>query len=324
MSSSFSSQEPAINQFTLTESRLDLPAGEHRSSSGLLAFVRRYSANTSAVVGFFIALVIILLAVAAPWLSAGYAPDSIFVFGLKQPFGPSLNHFPLFIFGNSSSITFHRSIYLETIWGARPTLLIGFASALLSALIGIVAGAFSGYYGGWIDATIMRLTDVFLALPFLPLVIALIVASALTTQTTLSLILIFSAVGWASIARLVRAQFLVLREQSFAEAARAVGVSDFRIIFRHLMPSALTPIIVATTFSVTSFILAQATLDFLLLSNLQVVTWGHTIADGVDYLVANYWWTVFFPSLFLALTTLSINFIGEGLRDALDVRTRTY
>ena len=320
------SDDPFLPDLAFVETNLDRRGSVPRHNAGLAGFIRRYASNPTALLGLALLLGISLLALCAPFISQGNAPDTSFHVGIGtiSGIGPSLDDFPIRIFGMTSADDLRRSVFLEVIWGARPTLLIGFAAALLSAGIGVILGAISGYYGGWIDGLIMRLTDLFLALPFLPLVIALIVASALAQQTPLTLILIFGIVGWSTIARLVRAQFLILREQSFTEAARAVGVGDLRIIFRHLMPSALTPIIVATTFSVTSFILAESTLDFLQLSNLGQITWGFTIATGVDYLIANMWWWVFFPSLFLILTTLAVNYIGEGLRDALDVRTRTY
>jgi len=188
-----------------------------------------------------------------------------------------------------------------------------------NALIGFVVGATAGYFGGVVDTVVMRVTDVFLTLPFLPI---LLVVSAFFGQGNVVLIIvIFALFGWPGIARLVRGSYLSLRNQEFVEAARAVGVPAWRIIFRHIAPSAVRPVIVAATLAVSSYILAEAALDYLGVGVVPPTpSWGNILAGSQDAFGSGNWWWVVFPGLMLVLTVLSVNFIGDGLGDALDVK----
>lgn len=306
-------------------SSLRTPRATRRATPDALVrlrrFWRRFAAHPQAVGGLILFGVILALAIGAPWITPGVTPQTDFALQLGPgEFGPSLQDFPVRLFGNATGVFLHHSVLAEVTYGARPSLVIGLGAALLTAIIGTVLGAISGYAGGWVDAVVMRITDFALAFPFLPLVIA--VGLVANEQYTVgSLLWIFTAVGWPGIARLVRATYLRLRTLEYAEAARAVGVPAWRIIFRHLLPNALGPVIVAATLNVGAFILAESTLDFLQLGipETQVATWGNVLADARGYLDTNWWWTVF-PGLAIAGTVLALHYISEGLLDALDVQ----
>jgi len=206
-------------------------------------------------------------------------------------------------------------------YGARVSLAVGLISAVITMFISIVVGGTAGYFGGWVDTVVMRITDVFLTLPFLPLLILL--SYYLSSGNMWLIILIFGILSWPGTARLVRGYYLTFRAQEFTEAARAVGVSDTRIIFRHILPNAMSPIIVATTLAVAGFIVAEAAIDFLGVGIKPPATsWGLALANSQAYFGVGNWWWAFFPGMFLLITTLALNFLGDGLRDALDVRAR--
>jgi peptide/nickel transport system permease protein len=298
-------------------------------------FRRRFLRSPFAMAGLVVLLLICLMAIFAPVVSRGYDPTTekdVFTtpFLLDPHTAPSLKEFPLRIFGTTELADYRRPVLAEIAYGARPTLAIGLLSAFFATLIGTLLGAVSGYFGGWIDAIAMRIADLALALPFMPLVIAFILASAQNIQSVQELVIIFSLVGWAPVARLVRTRFLVLREQDFTEAARAAGIGNRRIIVRHLLPNAVASITVAAVLSVAGFILADATMEYLQVIHFAppgtnpVYTWGQEIAAGYNFLIAGKWWWSFFPGLFLTLTVLSLNYIGEGLRDAFDVQERLF
>ncbi len=292
-------------------------------------FARQFAANRTAMLGLFILLFIVVMALCAPLITPGVTPSTGFNFPfLNFPeYGPTFDQFPVRLMGSTTGgVFFHyQSVLAGVTYSARLTLIIGGLSALFATSIGTVLGVISGYFGGWLDAVIMRFTDIVLALPFLPLVIAIIIAANLDTLNAQSFISIFALTGWAGVARLVRATYLTLREQEYAEAARATGVGHWRIAFRHLLPNAVAPIVVATAANFAAFIIAEATVDFLDLGNSElggsdVQTWGNMIAQAQSYLLNGNWWWAFFPGLFILLTVVAVNLIGEGVRDALDVR----
>jgi peptide/nickel transport system permease protein len=167
----------------------------------------------------------------------------------------------------------------------------------------------------------MRITDVFLTIPVLPLLITL--SYYLSKGSWVIIVLIFSLTGWTGVARLIRGYYLTFRQQEFTHAAQAIGVSDTRIIFRHILPNALSPVIVSATLLVAAYISSEAAIDFLGVGiRPPTVSWGLSLANSEDYFGAGNWWWAFFPGLFILITVLSINFLGDGLRDALDVRSR--
>ena len=221
-----------------------------------------------------------------------------------------------------------RDLLARMLYGGRISLAVGVAAMLMALTVGVVIGAVAGISGGWVDAALMWLTDLFLSLPQLPLLLLLIFLfrEALKKMFGLELgifILIVAVIGgfrWMPVARLVRAQFFSLREKEFVEAARALGASVPRQVVRHILPNSLGPVIVAGTIDVAAAIIAESTLSFLGLGfPPDIPTWGRILYDSRDFMdIAMHW--ALFPGLAIFITVLTINFIGDGLRDALDPR----
>lgn len=205
--------------------------------------------------------------------------------------------------------------------GGRVSLTVGLLAMLGYIIIGGLFGAIAGYYGGWIDNVLMRTTDVIIAMPFILVVIAVTAAFGGVSLTVL--VLVIALLGWFEIGRLMRAQFLVLRESEFVQAARALGASDVRIIFRHIVPNSLAPIIVSATLGVSGIILLEAALGFLGLSiPPPEPSWGNMLNDYQESVLRSQTYLIAFPSLALVVTALCINLVGDGIRDALDPRQR--
>jgi peptide/nickel transport system permease protein len=219
-----------------------------------------------------------------------------------------------------------RDLLSRLLFGARISLTVGLFAVIMEVLIGATLGAIAGYYGGWVDYALMRLTDVFLSIPLLPLLLVLTaIVAASSTKAALSfgvIVIIIGALSWPPVARLVRASFLSLREREFAEAARAIGNNDARIIFRHLLPNAVAPIVVQATLDVANVIILESTLSFLGLGiQPPTASWGNMLANAQSNLSIA-WWAAVFPGLCILVTVLAINYIGDGLRDALDPNMR--
>src|SRR6266511_1666399 len=212
-----------------------------------------------------------------------------------------------------------RDELTRLLYGGRVSLLVGLGVALVSAVVGTLAGAAAGYYGGRLDNFVMRLTDLFLSIPLLVL---LIIASQATGGHILDIVLVVSLALWMFLARIVRGLFLSLREKEFVEAARAIGSSNARIIFRHMLPNALGVIIVNVTLTVAIAILTESLLSFLGFGiQPPTPTWGNMLEDGRS-LMTIAGWLVWFPGLAILVTVLCVNFLGDGLRDALDPTQR--
>jgi ABC-type dipeptide/oligopeptide/nickel transport system permease subunit len=206
--------------------------------------------------------------------------------------------------------------------GARISLIIGIGASVFSAVIGTIVGGIAGYFGGVIDNVLMRIVDIMLSVPILFVIIWC--AKVIGNGDWRVILIVFAVLGWPGIARLVRSLFLSLRTEVFVDAARAVGVSDMRIIFRHILPNAVSPIIVSTTLSVAGVIIGEAFVSFLGygVDPAQVPTWGNILTGGLDFVGQGNWWWTLFPGLAIVITVLGINFMGDGLRDALDPRSR--
>jgi ABC-type dipeptide/oligopeptide/nickel transport system permease subunit len=231
-----------------------------------------------------------------------------------QGFSPA----QMFPFGSDGA---GRSVWVLVANGARLSILIGLSTMFISVTIGTVVGAIAGYFGGRIDGFLMRLVDLFLSIPFL--FVVLVAARFFGGGELLPLIVIFGVLFWPGLARLVRALFLTLREQEFVLAARAVGVGDMRIAFRHILPNAMGPIVVTATLTVAQAILTEAFVSYLNFGlKAQDISWGNALADAQSRMSVGNWWWPFFPGIFIALTVIAINFMGDGLRDALDPRSR--
>jgi peptide/nickel transport system permease protein len=241
-------------------------------------------------------------------------------FGAKLQ-GPSLAH----PFGTDD---LGQDLLARLIYGGRISLAVGLAAMAVAVLVGVVVGAVSGMASGRLDAALMWVTDLFLSLPQLPLLLLLIYLFRDALRAMLGLeggvflliVIVIGGLRWMPVARLVRAQFLSLREKEFVEAARALGASRGRLMLRHILPNALGPVIVAGTIEVANAIIAESTLSFLGLGfPPDIPTWGRVLFDAKDYLdIAPHW--ALFPGAAIFLAVLSINFIGDGLRDALDPR----
>jgi len=219
-----------------------------------------------------------------------------------------------------------RDLLSRLMYGGQVSLTIAFFTVLMQLTIGTVVGALSGYYGGWIDYVLMRVTDVFLSIPLLPLLLVLTaIVAASSNKASLGLgviVVIIGALSWPGVARLVRASFLSLREKEFCEAARALGNRDGRIIFRHLLPNAIAPIIVQGTLSVANVIIVESALSFLGFGiQPPTASWGNMLANAESNMAIAPWVAIF-PGLCILVTVLAINYLGDGLRDALDPNMR--
>jgi peptide/nickel transport system permease protein len=221
-----------------------------------------------------------------------------------------------------------QDILARVLYGGRISLAVGFAAMMVAIFVGVLVGAVAGMAGGRIDAALMWLTDLFLSLPQLPLLLLIIYLfrDALTEVVGpelgvfILIVIIIGGFNWMQVARLVRAQFFSLREKEFVEAARALGASRMRLVLRHILPNALGPVIVAATIDIAAAIIAESTLSFLGLGfPPDVPTWGRLLFDAKDNLDFAPHWAIF-PGAMIFLTVLSINFIGDGLRDAFDPR----
>lgn len=212
-------------------------------------------------------------------------------------------------------------MYSQVIWGARPSIVVAVVVTGMVALVGTTLGILSGYFGGWTDTIISRITDILLGLPFL--LGALVFLALLRSQSIWAVTSVLVVLGWTQLSRIVRGTVLSLRDQDFVDAARAMGATDARIIVRHIVPNALAPVIVLSTLYVGTFISAEATLTFLGVGlKAPEISWGITIADGQNLAVAGFPHLLIFPCVALIVTVLSFILMGDALRDALDPKGR--
>jgi len=212
-----------------------------------------------------------------------------------------------------------RDVFARIAYGGRISISVGFIAVIISLAIGIFLGALSGYYGGKTDWFIMRLVEVMMCIPTIFLILMIL---AFLGPSIKNVMIVIGLTSWPGLVRLVRAEFLTLRERDYVLAAKVCGASDMRIIFRHILPNALNPIWVNTTLRVGGAILVESTLSFLGLGvQIPTPSWGNILTTGIHY-VDSAWWLMTFPGLFILITVLSFNLVGEGLRDALDPRLR--
>lgn len=271
-------------------------------------FKKHRLAVASAVFLIFLGLVAILAPLVAPY---NYKTQDLAAGRQLLPVGT-----PGHVLGTDE---LGRDILSRLIYGSQVSLGVGFSSMAVSVVIGMIVGALAGYYGGWLDNLLMRFTDMVLAFPSLFL---LIVLAAFIGPSPTTIILIIGGLSWMGVARLVRSSFLSLKQQEFAEAARALGLQDSRIIVGHILPNAMAPVIVAATLGVAYAILYESALSYLGLGvQPPLPTWGNMLSQAQAYLL-NAPMLVLFPGLAIFLTVLAINFLGDGLRDALDPRLK--
>ncbi len=277
---------------------------------------RRFKRHRLALIGSSYLLAMVAMAILGPILWP-YNPNDIP--GVTTPGGDPPTMDPIRnLFGSDFG---GRSVLQFVVVGARISVSIGLFTMLIATTIGVIVGAVAGYAGGRIDGLLMRFVDLMLAIPFL--FVILVAARFFGGGDPVILIVIFGLLFWPGLARLVRALFLSLREAEFVQAARAVGVSDARITFRHILPNALGPIVVSATLIMAGAIVTEAFVSFL---NFGIratdVSWGNALSNSKGYLLQGNWWWPFFPGMALALTVIAVNFIGDGLRDALDPRSK--
>ncbi len=280
----------------------DIPAP--RTRPGIL---RRLASHASGRVGAVLVLLVVLAGVLAPVLST-YDPNAISMDDALQP--PGLSH-PL------GTDAFGRDVATRVMYGARFSLQVGVVSRVIALVIGTVLGLLAGYYGGRTDRWVMRLADITLAYPGLLLLIAVMAAVG---PSKLSLFVALGVVGWAGVARLVRAQVLTIKEREYVLAIRSIGASNTTVMVRHVLPNVLTPIIVIFSMGLGASIMAEASLSFLGLgAQPPTASWGSMISSGIDYLRVAPWLSLA-PGLVVTLTVLGFNLLGDALRDLSDPR----
>ncbi len=258
--------------------------------------------------GLIVLTALFLCAVFAPLVSP-YDPDDIMEDHIT---GPSLRH----IFGTDD---LGRDILSRILYGGRVSLSVAVIAVAVSVTIGILLGSMSGYFGGVTDEVIMRFTDIMLSFPTIFLILAI---QSVLTPSIVNVMLVIGATSWMGIARLVRGEFLALKEREFVEAARAIGCSDLRIIFRHILPNSLPPVIVAGTLGMAGAILTESALSFLGLGvQPPMASWGNMLMDSQAYLIDAPWMAVI-PGLVIVLAVLSLYFVGEALRASLNPKER--
>lgn len=278
-----------------------------RESWFCTVFWKRFRGNRLAVAGGIVVLLLFILSFLASAITP-WEPDAIDAYHVLLP--PSTAHW----FGTDE---LGRDVFTRVIYGARISLKVGFVSVGIAVAIGTVLGLVSGFYGGVVDTVIMRFVDIMLCFPTFFLILAVI---AFLEPNIWYIMAIIGLTGWMGVARLVRAEVLSLRERDFVVAARALGASDLRIIFRHILPNAASPVLVSATLGVAGAILTESALSFLGIGvQPPTPSWGNILTAGKDY-VEFAWWLSLFPGVAILVTVLAYNLLGEGIRDALDPR----
>jgi peptide/nickel transport system permease protein len=265
--------------------------------------------NKLAVTGGVLVFLVFVLSIFAPWI-APHKPAAIDINNILV--GPSFSH-PL------GTDDLGRDVLSRMLWGGRISLEVGFVAVGIATIIGIILGSIAGYYGGWIDSLIMRAVDIMLSIPTIFLVLAVI---AILEPSILNIMIVIGLTSWMEPARLIRAEFISLKEREFVLAARAIGATDGRIIIRHVLPNGLSPILVSATMGIGGAILIESALSFLGLGvQPPTPSWGSLLSSGKDNIEIA-WWLSAFPGLAILITVLGYNLLGEGLRDAFDPRQR--
>ncbi|MBI4667115.1 MAG: ABC transporter permease [Nitrospinae bacterium] len=283
----------------------DAPVSAHGGYWAI--FWRRFRRNKLAVAGGAIVLSLFVVAIFAG-IIAPYDPSVIDTARILAP--PSSDH----ILGADD---LGRDVFSRMVYGSRISLTVGFVAVGLATTIGVIIGAIAGYFGGWVDNGLMRLVDIMLTIPTFFLILAVI---AFLPPSIYTIMVVIGVTGWMGVARLVRAEFLALKRRDFVMAARALGVGDAGIIFRHILPNAMSPVLVSATLDVAGAILTESALSFLGIGvQPPTPSWGNILTLGKDN-IEFAWWLSVFPGLAILITVLGYNLLGEGIRDALDPR----
>jgi peptide/nickel transport system permease protein len=295
---------PAIQSPAAAAAARPVAKVEHPTVEAMRMFVR----NPAAIAGMVMLLIVLVVSIAGPWVYPA-DPFEIKAAPLTPPFSEE---------AWLGSDYLGRDVLTTLIYGGRATLLVGAVAATLSVLIGITLGAFAGYYGGKVDAVLMKITEFFQVLP--ALLFAMVVVT-LFSPTLMTVTIAIGIVSWTSTARLTRAEFLKYRGLEFVRAERAIGARDARIIWKVILPNALPPLVVSATLAVGVSILFEAGLSFLGLGDPNQMSWGLMIGSSRQY-VLSCWWAVAFPGAAIFVTVLAVSLIGDGLNDALNPKLR--
>lgn len=273
-----------------------------------MSFWARFCRNRSAVAGLILLGIVFFIAAAAGLLF----PEDPFKLVGKSMSAPGENGF---LFGSD---TLGRDVAAGMAHGARVSLLIGLLATAVAVSLGVVLGAMAGYFGGWVDDLLMRFTEMFQTIPSFIFAILIV---AIMKPSIQSVILAISVVSWPAVARLVRGEFMAMRNREFVQACHIIGMNDWRIMIREILPNCLSPIIVTGSLMVATAILIESGLAFLGLGDPNIISWGFQIGAGRSVL-RSAWWVCTFPGLAIMLTVLAINLVGEGLNDAMNPRLR--
>jgi peptide/nickel transport system permease protein len=274
-----------------------------------MGFLQALRGNRLAMAGLYGVILLLAVALLAPWL-APYPPN---LPNAEAVLLPPCWQYPL------GTDDVGRDLLSRMLYGARVSLQVGLVAAGISTLVGVVLGALAGYYGRWLEALIMRFTDLMLCFPTFFLILTVI---ALLDPSILNIMIIIGLTSWMGVARLLRAEFLTLKQREYVLAARSLGAGDLRIIVRHLLPNALAPVLVAATLGVAGAILLESGLSFLGLGvQPPEASWGNILRQSKDNLEIA-WWLSLFPGLAILFTVLAYNLLGEGIRDAMDPKLR--
>ncbi|MFA6282329.1 MAG: ABC transporter permease [Candidatus Omnitrophota bacterium] len=271
---------------------------------------KRFKKNKLAIAGGILVFLLFAIAILAPLISP-YDPNTIDMDNVLL--SPNSHH----ILGTDD---LGRDVLSRMLFGARISLAVGFVAIGIATLIGIILGAFAGFYEGFIDSAIMRFVDIMLSIPtfFLLLTVIALVGPGLSI-----VMIVIGLTSWMSVARLVRAEFLTLKNREFVLAARSIGASDLRIIFKHILPNAMSPVYVSFILGVAGAILMESGLSFLGFGvQPPTPSWGNILTAGREYIEVA-WWLILFPGLAILITTLSYYILGEGIRQALDPKLKT-
>lgn len=279
-----------------------------RKSYLLTVILPRLAAKPFAIAGLVVISLMFLVSLFAP-LIAPYDPAELDLYHVLMP--PSLQH----PFGTDD---LGRDVLSRVIYGTRISLKVGFVSVGIAVTIGSIVGLIAGYYGGWVDALLMRGVDIMLCFPTFFLILAVI---ALLEPSIWYIMLIIGLTSWMGVARLVRAEVLSVKERDYVMAARSIGASDLRILFVHVLPNSLSPALVYATLGIAGAILTESALSFLGIGvQPPTPSWGNILTAGKEYIEFG-WWLSLFPGMTILVTVLAYNLLGEGLRDILDPRS---
>lgn len=290
---------------------------------GFLWVLRRLIKNPTSLLGISLVLFFALIALFAPIIAPPSYPDEPYLVPKAgwaiEPSPPSPEH----PFGTTEG---QYDIFYGVVWGARTAFKVGLITVGLSAFIGVIIGAISGYFGGWLDEVIMRITDVFMAFPFL---VAAMVLTTLLGKGLDKIMIALVTFGWMGYARLIRSSFLSAKEELYVLSAKAIGVSDFSIIFRHILPNTIYPVIIQASMSMGSMVVTASALSFLGVGAPEgYADWGQMMSYARNWIVGapgealKYWYTFFYPGGTIVLFVLGWNLLGDALRDILDPKLR--